>query len=344
MDDSSEQEPLAVVQDSAGLGQYVRECLLHGNTPVSQVLQQLRLSTLDLSGYQLGMSGTPWRQPAVALIRSAMPSCLIENWCVAGLRSLAAALGTDTSLRGLVLADCCLVDGAGAVLQQLAASRLQFLDLSGNRLGLRCATALAAALQQPGCSLLSLKIADCLLGDKAGQQLVASLASASLAELQLAHNALGIRTATALGSCLHQNTSLLALDLSWNTLGPKGFAILAEGLIASGQVQVSCHADVCSCSPATRSGCQKVVNICRLLKIEVRCLHIQALDISLCGLQDSGANALAEVIADLTQLAEVAAAGNHFTASSADKLAEGQRAVPVTQRMLASVLLACLPP
>ena len=95
----------------------------------------------------------------------------------------------------------------------------------------------------------------------------------------------------------------------------------------------------------TRSGCRKVVNCgCRLLQIEVRCLQIQALDISLCGLQDSGANALAEVIADLTQLAEVAAAGNHFTASSADKLAEGQRAVPVTQRMLASVLLACLPP
>ena len=230
---------LAVGQDPAGLGQYVRECLLHGNTPVSQVLQQLRLGTLDLSGYQLGMSGNPFRQPALTLIRSAVPSCINVNWCGAGLQSLAAALGTNTSLRSLTLADCCLEDGAGAALQQLAASRLQFLDLSGNRLGLSCAAALAAALQQPGCSLLSLKLANCLLGDKAGRLLVASLASASLAELQLAHNALGIRTATALGSCLQQNTSLLALDVSWNTLGPKGFGNLAEGLIASGQVQVS---------------------------------------------------------------------------------------------------------
>ena len=151
-----------------------------------------------------------------------------------------------------MLADCCLEDGAGAALQQLTASKIQFLDLSGNRLGLRCAAALAAALQQPECSLLSLKLANCLLGDKAGQLLVASMASASLAELQLRHNALGIRTATALGSCLQQNTSLLALDLSWNTLGPKGFAIMAEGLIASGQVQVSCPAEACSCSPANR--------------------------------------------------------------------------------------------
>ena len=53
---------------------------------------------------------------------------------------------------------------------------------------------------------------------------------------------------------------------------------------------------------------------------------------------------MAEVIADLTQLVEVAAAGNHFTASSADKLAEGQRAVLETQKTLASVLLAGLPP
>ena len=60
MNDSSEQEPLAVAQDSAGIGQYVRECLLHATIPVSQVLQQLRLSTLDLSGYQLGISGTPF--------------------------------------------------------------------------------------------------------------------------------------------------------------------------------------------------------------------------------------------------------------------------------------------
>ena len=227
-----------------------------------------------------------------------------------------------------MLADCCLEDGAGAALQQIAAGRLQFLDLSGNRLGLRCAAALAAALQQSGCSLLSLKLANCLLGDKAGQLLVASLARASLAELQLAHNALGIRTATAFGSCLQQNTSLLALDLSWNTLGPKGFAILAEGLIASGQVQVSC-------SPANKQRMPKGTCLWLLADaIEVRCLHLQALDISLCGLQDSSANALAEVIADLTQLVEVAAGGNHFTASSADKLAEGQHAVLKT---LASV-------
>lgn len=191
----------------------------------------------------------PSRWPCLNQKRDA---CIIVLWYDAGLQSLAAALGVNTSLRRLVLADCCLEDGAGAALQQLAASRLQFLDLSGNRLGLRCATALAAVLQQPGCSLLSLKLAGCLLGDKAGQLLVASLASASLAELQLAHNALGMRTATALGSCLQQNTSLLALDLSWNTLGPKGFAILADGLIASGQVQVSRPAEACSCSPANK--------------------------------------------------------------------------------------------
>ena len=261
MDDSSGLlEPLAVAQDSAG--QYVRDCLLHGNTPIAQLLQQLRLSTLDLSGYQLGMSGTPYRQPALALTcHVAIPSCIIVHWCDAGLQSLAAALGTNTSLRRLMLADCCLEDGAGAALQQLAASRLQFLDLSGNRLGLRCVAALAAALQQPRCSLLSLRLANCLLGDKAGQLLVASLASASLAELQLAHNALGIRTATALGNCLHQNTSLLALDLFWNALGPRGFAILAEGLIASGQVQVSCLQRPATAPLQTSSGCQKLLVI-----------------------------------------------------------------------------------
>ena len=73
------------------------------------------------------------------------------------------------------------------------------------------------------------------------------------------------------------------------------------------------------------------------MRIELCCLQIQALDVSLCGLQDSSANALAEVIADLTQLVEVAAAGNHFTASSADKLAEGQCAVLMTQKTLATL-------
>ena len=73
------------------------------------------------------------------------------------------------------------------------------------------------------------------------------------------------------------------------------------------------------------------------MRVELRCLQLQALDVSLCGLQDLSANALAEVIADLTQLVEVAAAGNHFTATSADKLAEGQRAVLVTQKMLATL-------
>jgi Ran GTPase-activating protein (RanGAP) involved in mRNA processing and transport len=111
--------------------------------------------------------------------------------------------------------------GVGHLVARLR--RLGNLCLAENAIGPDGCNALAESLSAPDCSLTSLDLGKCSIGDCGAQMLANSLVhSTTLQQLRLYSNELTVDGAIHIGAALNENFSLLFLDLHDNRLGSGG--------------------------------------------------------------------------------------------------------------------------
>ena len=136
---------------------------------------------------------------------------------------MAALLPVSRAIRALSLAhNDMLAPGALALAPKLCGNAsLAELDLTGNRVGPRGATALVEAVASgPVATLRVLRLGSNAIGDGAAAALRRLLGcSGALATLALPDNGMGEATAVAIASALETPAcALRELDLSWNLL------------------------------------------------------------------------------------------------------------------------------
>ncbi|KAG1663965.1 hypothetical protein FOA52_001091 [Chlamydomonas sp. UWO 241] len=190
------------------------------------------LQLLDVSGNDLGPQ-------CCALLACALPSApqlttLSLARCGADDASASAVVSALAGGHGLTSLDLSrgrvTTAGAWSLAQACASGPLQELSLSANSLvGTDGVAAFAHVLPLPGCSLRSLRLADCEAGDAAATALAAALAPLEspgncccrLTSLDLSSNHFTAKGIEALAAAVPCNASLTHLDVSFNWAGPE---------------------------------------------------------------------------------------------------------------------------
>ena len=146
---------------------------------------------------------------------------------------------TDSENASVSLADACLGDpGCVAVAERLKSQQCSVtsLDLRGNQIKSKGATALAAALQRNRrLRTLSLEWNSLGLFPEGMRSLASTFAqngnqACHVTSLDLRNNRLTAGAGTALAGALKTNRTLVSLDLRWNSLGELGSKALAVAM------------------------------------------------------------------------------------------------------------------
>jgi Ran GTPase-activating protein (RanGAP) involved in mRNA processing and transport len=157
-----------------------------------------------------------------------------------GATALGVMLQQNTSLQDLVLENAGIggkgVKGLCHGLQSSSMSSLRNLNLSGNTFGSTGVNALSNLLIIKGengnrCSLTSLRLASCNLGDLGVSALASALEhNTRLAEIVLPFNRFGDEGALAIGQSLPKWQGLTSLQIQFNLFGEAGFQAIVKGL------------------------------------------------------------------------------------------------------------------
>jgi Ran GTPase-activating protein (RanGAP) involved in mRNA processing and transport len=196
--------------------------------------QSGRICTLDLSRDSLDTAAAAALARLLASDCCALTSLNLSGSQIGHEGVLAEALQTNRSLTELRL---CANEMGGQGTAAVAAAlrrnphcRLLVLGLSENRIDLPTAAALAEAMRRSG-AFERLEVSECSLTDEGLATLAAGIShSHSLQHLDLVRNSFGAAGAAALASAVATCPALTWLDVRHNKIGDEGLAALAPAL------------------------------------------------------------------------------------------------------------------
>lgn len=204
---------------------------------IAKILTQTQLTTLNLSGNQIGdiFGGQNLYDEASITATVNLYRSLGTNF---GLTPIAEALKVNSTLTSLNLAGNQIIDDGIARLSKALSfdqnQTLTSLDLSNNNFGIEGLTALVGAIAQPlkpNKTLTTLHLAGNKLGDEAIGMLSKALSyNRSLTTLNLSDNQIGAVGARSLATYLRYNHNLLHLYLAHNLIDRYGAKHLASAL------------------------------------------------------------------------------------------------------------------
>jgi len=182
--------------------------------PIAEVLEKLSLKVLNLSK---------------------------NNITSAGAEELARGLAANDTLVELILEDNQIDDAGVQALAQVIASKstVTVFNLNGNRVGAGGAKAFSQLLSNPSRGPLSvLNLARNKLGDEGAAALVPFLKeNNTVTKVHLSANGIGDRGAAAIADALH-DASVIDIDLSHNLIGVQG-ALAIEKLLQKNSTVVN---------------------------------------------------------------------------------------------------------
>ena len=198
-----------VDDDEEGKMLYLKWCEKLRVPPVSQILKFLNGRSIPINHYGI---------------------------CPRGLYALAQALRVNTTVETISLSHNNITAFSGGLtsfFEILSGNRtLKRINLSGNRIGENGCKALSSFLSEPTCVLKEVNLSNNKLNDRNIKCILEALAKNDRLEiLDLSRNCLTGKCSGSLHDFLvRNNTTLRALDLSWNTLKAKGSERIATAL------------------------------------------------------------------------------------------------------------------